>query len=153
LFVRSTAYTLSHTCELAKQAAILATGSKQPRLVHQEAAMKKILLLTLLSVLILAACGPNSDLQVTTPESTVRLSTPGVNPERNQPDGEGQIAGLVSGLWHGIIAPVMLIGSLFNPAMEMYEVHNNGTEYNVGYLVGIAFVFLLLGLIGGSRRR
>lgn len=114
--------------------------------------MKKLLLFTLLAVALLAACGPNSDLQVTTPESTVRLSTPGINPERNQPDEDGQVAGLVSGLWHGIIAPVMLIGSFFNPAMEMYEVHNNGTEYNIGYLIGVAFVFLVLGLIGGRRR-
>lgn len=114
--------------------------------------MKKLLLLTLLTVVLLTACGPDSDLEVTTPESTIRLSTPGVNPERNQPDEDGQVAGLVSGLWHGLIAPVMLIGSLFNPAMEMYEVHNNGAEYNVGYLIGVAFVFLVLGLIGGRRR-
>jgi hypothetical protein len=114
--------------------------------------MKKLLLLTLLTVVLLSACGPNSDLEVTTPESTVRLSTPGVNPERNQPDEQGQVAGLVSGLWQGIIAPVMLIGSFFNPTMEIYEVHNNGTEYNIGYLIGVAFVFLLLGLIGGRRR-
>ena len=115
--------------------------------------MKKLLLFTLLTIVMLTACGPNSDLQVTTPESTVRLSTPGTNPERNQADPEGQVAGLVSGLWHGVIAPVMLIGSLFNPAMEIYEVHNNGAEYNVGYLIGVAFVFLILGLIGGRRRR
>lgn len=114
--------------------------------------MKKLLMLSLLTVILLTACGPNSDLQVTTPESTVRLSTPGVNPERDQPDAEGQVAGLVSGLWHGVIAPVMLIGSFFNPAMEMYEVHNNGAEYNIGYLIGVAFVFLVLGLIGGRRR-
>jgi hypothetical protein len=114
--------------------------------------MKKILLFSLLAVVLLTACGPNSDLEVTTPESTIRLSTPGVNPERNQPDAEGQVAGLVSGLWHGLIAPIMLVGSLFNPAMEMYEVHNNGAEYNIGYLIGVAFVFLVLGLIGGRRR-
>lgn len=114
--------------------------------------MKKLVFLTLLTVLLLSACGPNSDLEVTTPESRVRLSTPGINPERNQPDEQNQVAGLVSGLWHGIIAPVMLIGSFFNPAMEIYEVHNNGTEYNIGYLIGVAFVFLILGLIGGRRR-
>lgn len=114
--------------------------------------MKKLLLFTLLTVVLLTACGPDSDLEVTTPESTIRLSTPGVNPERNQPDEDGQVAGLVSGLWHGLIAPVMLIGSFFNPAIEMYEVHNNGAEYNIGYLIGVAFVFLVLGLIGGRRR-
>ena len=114
--------------------------------------MQKLLVSILIGLFLLTACGPNSDLQVTTPESTIRLSTPEVNPARNQPDGEGQVAGLVSGLWQGIIAPVMLVGSLFNPVMEIYEVHNNGTEYNIGYLIGVAFVFLILGLIGGRRR-
>ena len=114
--------------------------------------MQKLLVSILIGLFLLTACGPNSELQVTTPESTLRLSTPGVNPARNQPDGEGQVAGLVSGLWQGVIAPVMLLGSLFNPAMEIYEVHTNGTEYNIGYLIGVAFVFLVLGLIGGRRR-
>jgi hypothetical protein len=114
--------------------------------------MKKLLISILIGLVLLAACGPNSDLEVTTPQTTIRLSTPGPNPELNQPDEDGQVAGLVSGLWHGLIAPVMLIGSFFNPAMQMYEVHNNGIEYNVGYLVGVAFVFLLLGVLGGRRR-
>jgi hypothetical protein len=30
----------------------------------------------------------------------------------------------------------------------MYEVHNNGKEYNLGYLLGVAIVFLLLGVLG-----
>jgi hypothetical protein len=48
---------------------------------------------------------------------------------------------------------VTLIGSFFNPALEMYEVHNNGREYNLGFLVGVALVFLILGVIGGGRWR
>jgi len=114
--------------------------------------MMKILVLVLISLVLLTACGPNSDLEVTTPQTTIRLSTPGANPELNQPDENGQVAGLIPGLWHGLIAPVMLIGSLFNPTMQIYEVHNNGIEYNVGYLIGVAFVFLILGVLGGRRR-
>lgn len=114
--------------------------------------MKKLLVSILIVLFLLTACGPNSDLEVTTPQTTIRLSTPGPNPELNQPDEDGQVAGLISGLWHGLIAPVMLIGSFFNPAIQMYEVHNNGIEYNVGYLIGVAFVFLLLGVLGGRRR-
>ena len=114
--------------------------------------MKRILLSILLGLFLLTACGPNSDLEVTTPQTTIRLSTPGPNPALNQPDEEGQVAGLLPGLWHGLIAPVMLIGSFFNPDMQMFEVHNNGIEYNVGYLIGMAFVFLLLGVLGGRRR-
>jgi hypothetical protein len=45
-----------------------------------------------------------------------------------------------------------LIISFFNEDVQMYEVHNNGREYNLGYLLGIALVFLLLGVTGGRRR-
>jgi hypothetical protein len=114
--------------------------------------MKKLLVLALLLLLPLTACGPGSDLEVTTPDSTIRLTTPGPNPELNKADESGLVAGLVIGLWHGLIAPIMLIGSFFNPTMQIYEVHNNGLEYNIGYLIGVAFVFLLLGVLGGRRR-
>lgn len=115
--------------------------------------MKKSLALILISLFLLTACGPGSDLEVTTPDSTIRLTTPSANPALNTPDPDGRISGLLIGLWHGIIAPVMLVGSFFNPAMQIYEVHNNGAEYNLGYLVGVALVFLLLGVLGASRRR
>ena len=36
--------------------------------------------------------------------------------------------------------------------MQMYEVHNNGQQYNLGFLIGVAVVFLLLGVLGGRRR-
>jgi hypothetical protein len=100
----------------------------------------------------LAACAPGSSVQVDVPSSTVVLTTPGPNPEQNKEDAAGRVAGVVQGLWHGLIAPVTLIGSFFNPTMEMYEVHNNGREYNLGYLFGVALVFLILGVIGGRRR-
>jgi hypothetical protein len=114
--------------------------------------MKKLLVSIVIGLVLLTACGPNSDLEVTTPEQTIRLSTPGANPELNQPDEDGRVAGLISGLWNGIIAPVMLVGSIFNPDMQIYEVHNNGVEYNFGYLIGVALVFLILGVIGGRWR-
>lgn len=114
--------------------------------------MKNILVLLMLLSVLLTACGPGSDLEVTTPESTIRLTTPSPNPQLNEPAADGRVAGLISGLWHGIIAPIMLVGSFFNPAMQMYEVHNNGAEYNLGYLIGVALIFLILGVLGGRRR-
>lgn len=114
--------------------------------------MKKLLVPFLIVVVLLAACGPGRELEVTTPDSTIELTTPGANPELNEPDAEGRVAGLIIGVWHGIIAPVMLVGSFFNPAMQIYEVHNNGVEYNLGYLIGVALVFLILGILGGRRR-
>lgn len=113
--------------------------------------VSSVLLLVLVTLLV-AACAPGSDLEVTTPNSTIELFSPGPNPQLNEADAGGRVSGFVQGLWHGIIAPVMVVGSFFNPAMQMYEVHNNGRDYNLGFLIGIAFVFLLLGLVGGRWR-
>jgi hypothetical protein len=114
--------------------------------------MMRQVVLVLILLVVTTSCGPGSDLQVTTPESTIQLTTPGVNPSLNEPDEEGRVSGFISGFWHGLIAPVMLVGSVFNPVIQMYEVHNNGAEYNFGYLIGVALVFLLLGVLGGRRR-
>ncbi|HSL29560.1 MAG TPA: hypothetical protein VK900_10205 [Anaerolineales bacterium] len=118
---------------------------------------KRLISLVTLSVLValplvLAACAPGTDIEVDTPQTTIQLTTPGPNPQVDQPDGEGRVAGALQGLWHGLISPVTVIGAFFNPAMQMYEVHNNGNEYNLGFLVGVALVFLLLGLLGGRWR-
>ena len=109
------------------------------------------LLLVLVALPLLTACAPGSGVEVNVPSSTVVLTTPGPNPEQNKAGPTG-VAGIVQGLWHGLIAPVTLIGSFFNPDMQMYEVHNNGKEYNLGYLFGVALVFLILGVIGGRAR-
>src|SRR5512134_708428 len=114
--------------------------------------MKRLLLLTMLMLVLAAACAPGTDIEVTTPETTLELTSPGPNPQLNDPDDAGRVAGIAQGLWHGLIAPVTAVGSFFNPAMQMYEVHNNGREYNLGFLIGVALVFLLLGVIGGRRR-
>jgi hypothetical protein len=102
--------------------------------------------------LLLAACAPGSEVEVTTPETTIELTSPGPNPQLNEPDASGRVSGLPQGLWHGLIAPVMVVGSFFNPEMQMYEVHNIGREYNLGFLIGVALIFLILGLIGGRGR-
>ena len=113
--------------------------------------IKNLVLIAILLVLV-AGCAPGSGVEVNVPSTTFVLTTPGANPEQDTPDAAGHLAGAAQGLWHGLIAPVTLIGSFFNPAMQMYEVHNNGREYNLGYLFGVALVFLILGLIGGRWR-
>lgn len=45
--------------------------------------------------------------------------------------------GFWMGLWHGTIAPVTFIVSLFSDSVEMYSVNNNGGWYNFGFLLGI----------------
>ncbi len=50
-------------------------------------------------------------------------------------------AGFWLGLWHGLISPVTFIVSLFNNQVNIYEVHNNGSWYNFGFMIGISAVF------------
>lgn len=115
--------------------------------------MKKLLILvsSVMLLVTLAGCGPGSNIEVNTPDSSIQLNTPGVNPLANEPAENGRVAGVVQGLWHGIIAPVTLIMSFFNEEVQMYEVHNDGKEYNLGYLLGVAIVFLILGFSGRRR--
>jgi hypothetical protein len=71
----------------------------------------------------------------------------------NTADAQGNVAGILMGIWHGIISPVTLVVSFVNPNVQMYEVHNDGSPYNLGFLIGVAIVFILLGVFAGSRRR
>lgn len=114
--------------------------------------MNKLIVLIAISLVLVTACAPGTDIEVEVPATTLQLTTPGPNPLINEPDNDGRLAGAAQGLWHGIISPVTAIGAFINPAMQMYEVHNNGREYNLGFLVGVALVFLILGLIGGRWR-
>jgi hypothetical protein len=118
-----------------------------------EAEMKKILVLVACAILIvtMTGCAPGSNIEVNSPDASITLSTPGVNPLVDEPAANGRVADIGQGLWHGLIAPVTLIISFFNEDVQMYEVHNNGREYNLGYLLGVALVFLLLGVTGGRR--
>jgi hypothetical protein len=66
---------------------------------------------------------------------------PGVNELARSADSKGVVAGFWRGLWNGIIAPVTFIISLFNPNVQMYEVHNNGGWYNLGFIFGMMIIF------------
>ena len=116
--------------------------------------MKNVLRLGLLMTVsvVMAACAPSPSVAVTTPDSTMLLTAPGPNPMINQPDGLGRVARAGAGLWHGIIAPITLVLSFFNPAIQMYEVHNAGSEYDLGFLLGIAVIISFLGLFIRMRR-
>jgi hypothetical protein len=45
-------------------------------------------------------------------------------------------AGFWYGFWHGSIAPITFVISLFNENVNIYEIKNNGDWYNFGYLLG-----------------
>ena len=68
---------------------------------------------------ILAVAGPNSKYQL-----------PGAKP-----------AGFWAGLWHGLIAPITFIVSLFTPNVRIYETNNRGRLYDFGFIIGISGSF------------
>lgn len=57
------------------------------------------------------------------------------------PDPAGAVAGFWNGLWHGFIALFTFIISLFDDGVAVYEVHNNGAWYNLGFLLGVSSFF------------
>ena len=116
--------------------------------------MKRVLFIALAVILIamLAACGSGTSVQISTSDSTIQLSMPGPNPLINQPDAQGRVARALAGLWHGFITPVTLVISFFDSDVEIYEVHNAGSEYNFGFFLGEAFMFALIGLFLRIRR-
>ena len=112
--------------------------------------MKKILLVVFVLLLTTLTACAGSTVDLTEPDSQIQLTTPGPNPEQDTAAANGKVAGLGTGIWHGVIAIVTLIMSFFNPEVQMYEVHNSGPLYNLGFLLGSVILFALLGF--SSRR-
>lgn len=98
--------------------------------------MKKyfILFLVIIFVLLLSACAP------------------GPNQLKKTPDAEGKVAGFWQGVWHGLIAPITFIVSIFNDRVGIYDVHNSGSWYNFGFVLG-AGLFLSGGILGGKKKK
>jgi len=102
---------------------------------------------------------PNQPAGTPAPSGQISLSgvsfqvyAPGPNPTVNTADAQGRVAGLGLGFWHGFISPVTLVMSFFKKDVQMYDVHNIGNLYNLGFFLGVAIVFIFLGIIFGSRR-
>ncbi len=53
----------------------------------------------------------------------------------------GEPVGFWYGLWHGIIAPVSFVISLFSEKIAMYAVNNNGGWYDFGFVLGAGILF------------
>jgi hypothetical protein len=66
---------------------------------------------------------------------------PGANQSKGTPNSHDVIAGFWLGIWQGFIAPFVFLGSLFKSNLNIYELHNNGSPYNLGYLLGLACFF------------
>lgn len=54
--------------------------------------------------------------------------------------------GFWHGLWHGMIAPIAWIVSLFDDSVAIYAIYNNGGWYDFGFILGIG------GLTGGASK-
>lgn len=87
----------------------------------------KILILLALTVFVLSSCAPGS----------------------GKFTGE-EPANFLHGIWHGWIAPVTLIVSLFKRTIRIYETINTGWWYDFGYYISVIAGFGSLSLI---RRR
>ena len=133
--------------------------------------MKKLSIFVLMAVMLgmVAGCAPGTVAQINTPVPNTQTGTPAPNGQINvpgisiktfapgsnllvnTPDVYGRVSGILLGLWHGVISPVTLVLSFFNKNVQMYEVHNDGSQYNLGFLLGVALVFVILGALVGSR--
>lgn len=49
----------------------------------------------------------------------------------------GHTYGFFGGLWHGIIAPLSFVLSLFMDDVAVWAVNNNGGWYSFGFLLGV----------------
>ncbi len=87
----------------------------------------RLILLALALLLVLSACAA------------------GANPSVDVAPSGGEVAGFWLGVWHGIIAPLTFIISLFTESVTLYEVHNNGAWYDFGFVLGAGILF------GGGR--
>jgi 4-amino-4-deoxy-L-arabinose transferase-like glycosyltransferase len=76
----------------------------------------------------------------------------GPNEMVNTPNEEGRVAGFWQGLWHGIIAPVTFVISLFSDKVHVFETHNNGNWYVFGFLLGLTAVWGGGGSAASRRR-
>lgn len=90
---------------------------------------KTTLLTLLLTVFMLTSCMPGGG--------------------NNSPDDP---AGFFMGIWHGWIAPISLIWSLFNHAIQIYEPNNTGFYYDLGYYISIIAGFGSLKFIRRKRK-
>lgn len=63
------------------------------------------------------------------------LSVAGSNSKYKEPNARP--AGFWGGLWHGMIAPITFLISLFAHGVSIYETNNNGRWYEFGFMLGL----------------
>lgn len=86
--------------------------------------MKKVVLLIIVLCILVVGCSP-----------------PGRNTEQGKRPSHGEVAGFPQGYFHGVAMPFSLLASAFDDDTNIYEVHNNGYPYNLGFFMGILLVY------------
>lgn len=78
------------------------------------------------------------------------------NPMLNVPAPDTHtVYGFLNGLWDGLTALFAFVGDLFGAHQAIYQVHNDGNLYDLGFLLGIGAFGGIIGLLtgAGSSRR
>ena len=68
------------------------------------------------------------------------------------PPAQPAVPGFWMGLVHGAIAPLALIGHIFDHSIRIYAVPNSGGWYDFGFLLGLSVIWGG-GSAGAARRR
>ena len=79
----------------------------------------------------------------------------GGNPNEGvQRESAEKPAGFWRGVWHGMIILFAFVVSLFKSSVGIYEVHNTGWSYNLGFLLGVLIIYAggSGGVCGGRSR-
>lgn len=90
---------------------------------------KYMIILLLLSLLLLSACAGDQRFK------------------------EGKKANFLHGIWHGWIAPVSLIFSIFSDKIRLYEPNNTGWTYDLGFYIAILGGFGAFALTRKKRHK
>lgn len=84
---------------------------------------------------------------------TLASCTAGINELVKVPNSEEYLAGFFRGFWHGLIMVFSFVISLFNDSVSVYEVHNVGPLYDLGFLLGVSTLFGGSGHAGKKCRK
>ncbi|NDL66846.1 hypothetical protein [Anaerotalea alkaliphila] len=62
-------------------------------------------------------------------------------------------AGFFWGVWHGWLAPVSLIIGFFDRSIRVYEVHNTGWFYDLGFYMAVISGFGGVGIFRSRKKK
>lgn len=82
----------------------------------------------------------------------IAACAPGANPLAGDAVADASPAGFLLGLWHGFIIVITFVVSLFSDSVGVYEVHNTGWTYDLGYLFGLMMALGSGGAASAKKR-